>query len=139
MSTGTSNWPAGGPDNIPSAGDPAIVPTLVADAVNAIQADLVATGATTAGARVASSPTITTGTAWQNTAKHAVTLSVQVATAGTVEVQLISNAASPVTTTLEAARTVAASGSPNVIVQVPAGWSAKLTATTTVLGTAFVY
>lgn len=134
----TSAWPSAA-DNLPSAGDPALELGPVADAVNAIQADLKATGATSAAARAVTSPTIVSGTAWQNTAGHAVHLDVQVATAGTVEIQLISNAATPVTTTLEAARTVAASGAPNIVVPVPAGWSVKLTATTTVLGTAFVY
>lgn len=136
----TSVWPASA-DLLNAADDPGILPASTADSVNALQADLLKIGATSAlsGTRAVTSPTIVSGTAWQNTASFGVTLSVKVATAGTVQIQLIDNAASPNTSTLETARTVAASGAPNVIVQVPAGWSAKLTATTTVLGTAFVY
>lgn len=74
---------------------------------------------------------------WQNTFGYAVTVSMPVATAGTVEIQVSEDGVTY--TTLEAARAVAATGSPNVNVELGVGMWVKLTPTTTVIanGNAF--
>lgn len=78
-----------------------------------------------------------TAAGWQNLNQHTVELSMPVATAGTV---LIAVSADGVTyTTLEAARAVAATGSPNVDVRVPSQWFVKLTPTTSVVANGFAF
>lgn len=81
--------------------------------------------------------TVVSGTAYQNPNQYSIVLSVPVSTAGTVEIQVSNDGVT--FTTLEAARAVAATGSPNVNVHLKPGQWAKLTATTTVLGAATVY
>lgn len=133
----TSLWPAA-VDNIPVNWDPALATALLTDSVNAMQADLGPVGSTRGGhTRAVATPTITTGTAYHNALPYDVRLTVQVATAGTVAIAISPDGTTY--TTLEAARAVAATGAGNVTVDIPAGWYAKLTATTTVLGSAFAY
>ncbi len=79
--------------------------------------------------------TVTTAVAIQNTLGYDADLNVAAATAGTVAIAI--SADNVTWTTLETARTIAASGGPNIVVRVPNGWYAKLTATTSVLGTAY--
>lgn len=74
---------------------------------------------------------------WQNPEAYDVTATFPAATAGTVEIQL--SADGTTYTTLEAARAIAASGSANVAVSVPAGFFLKLTATTSVLSDGHFY
>jgi hypothetical protein len=75
--------------------------------------------------------------AYKNTQPHDLHVSTPVATAGTVKIEVSPNGST--WTTLEAARTIAASGGPNIDSTLRSGWSLRLTATTSVLGTSIVH
>ncbi len=74
---------------------------------------------------------------FQNPAAYAVDVSIPAATAGTVEIQVSNDGVTY--TTLEAARTIAASGGPNINVTLKPGQWVKLTPTTSVLSNGFYY
>ena len=74
---------------------------------------------------------------YQNTTGYAIEVSIPAATAGTVEIQVSNDGVTY--TTLEAARSIAVSGSPNINVPLKPGQWVKLTPTNTVLSNGFFY
>lgn len=74
---------------------------------------------------------------YENTTGYAITVSIPAATAGTVEIQVSNDGVTY--TTLEAARTIAATGGPNVTATLKPGQWLKITPTTSVLGAGYYY
>lgn len=131
----TSVYPTSA-DNLPSAGDPGLEVGPVADAVNAIQADLIAIGETSVSkaAKVVTSTTaFVSGTGVKNTLGYGATFSLNTTTAGSVVVAL-----APVgSTTYTNYQSYTLRATDNVSVLVPAGFSVKFTLTTSTAVSAF--
>src|SRR5487761_322605 len=124
----TSTYPTTA-DAINSTDDPALVTEAIADAVNAVQADLIAIGATSASrvARDIATASFTSGTGVKNTDVYDKTYSLDTTTAGSAIVSLLGPLDGS-TYEAVAARTTQATDC--ISVRVPAGWSVKIALTT---------
>lgn len=133
--TTSSVYPATA-DNINDTDDPGLVTTLLADAINAIEADLITNGAssTIRNARVVNTSTaFVSGTGVKNALGYDADYSLNTTGAGSVVVAL-----APVgSSTYTAYRSYTLQATDNVAVTVPAGFSVKFTLTTSTPVSAF--